>query len=68
MWTQTPQNVDKKEITITYGPLNSIIVWAKIVYIYQDSINIMLHDPEYSASTTIGLFGGKHHGLPLMLR
>ncbi|KAH0698456.1 hypothetical protein KY284_012671 [Solanum tuberosum] len=51
----------QKEITSTWGPLNSIMVWGKSIDISEITINMMLHGPKYTAPTLVGLFEGKHH-------
>ncbi|KAH0689131.1 hypothetical protein KY289_016489 [Solanum tuberosum] len=51
----------KKDMAITWAPLNAIIVRGKLTDISEASINRMLHGPEYAAPASVGLFEGKHH-------
>uniref|UniRef100_M1DLY3 Putative plant transposon protein domain-containing protein n=1 Tax=Solanum tuberosum TaxID=4113 RepID=M1DLY3_SOLTU len=51
----------QKDMAITWGPLNSIIVRGKSIDISKASINKMLYGSEHSAPTLVDLFEGKHH-------
>ncbi|KAH0699034.1 hypothetical protein KY284_013249 [Solanum tuberosum] len=51
----------QKDMAITWGPLNSIVVRGKSIDISEASINKMLYGSEYSAPVLVGLFEGKHH-------
>ncbi|KAH0698590.1 hypothetical protein KY284_012805 [Solanum tuberosum] len=53
----------QKTLVRTWGPLNSIVVRGKSVDISEDTINKMLHGPEYIAPSSVGFFEGKHHAL-----
>ncbi|KAH0781386.1 hypothetical protein KY290_000984 [Solanum tuberosum] len=46
----------QKDIAITWGPLISIMVRGKSIDISEATINRMLHGPEYTAPTSVGLF------------
>uniref|UniRef100_M1E0A8 Uncharacterized protein n=1 Tax=Solanum tuberosum TaxID=4113 RepID=M1E0A8_SOLTU len=58
--TQTMKR-GQKDMAITWGPLNSIIVRGKSIDIFEASINRILYGPKYSAPSSVGLFEGKHH-------
>uniref|UniRef100_M1DX99 Integrase core domain containing protein n=1 Tax=Solanum tuberosum TaxID=4113 RepID=M1DX99_SOLTU len=51
---------DRKNMAITWGPLNSIMVRGKSVDISEDTINRMLYGSEYTGPASVGLFEGKH--------
>ncbi|KAH0689073.1 hypothetical protein KY289_016431 [Solanum tuberosum] len=54
-------NRGQKAFASTWGPLNSIVVWGKSVDISETTINRMLHGPEYTIPSSVGIFEGKHH-------
>ncbi|KAH0748361.1 hypothetical protein KY290_027593 [Solanum tuberosum] len=51
----------QKDVAITLGPLNLIMVRGKSIDISEATINKMLHGLEYTAPASVGLFEGKHH-------
>uniref|UniRef100_M1E0J0 Putative plant transposon protein domain-containing protein n=1 Tax=Solanum tuberosum TaxID=4113 RepID=M1E0J0_SOLTU len=50
-----------KIVAATLGPLDIVIVRGKIINISEETINRMLHAPDYTTPTSVGLFEGKHH-------
>lgn len=46
----------QKDLDITLGPLNSIIIQSKSIDILKNSINRMLHGPEYSTPPSVSIF------------
>uniref|UniRef100_M1DG46 Integrase core domain containing protein n=1 Tax=Solanum tuberosum TaxID=4113 RepID=M1DG46_SOLTU len=55
-------NVGRRKLPVP-GPLNSIFVRGTSIDISEDTINRMLHGPEYTAPTSVDLFEGKHHAV-----
>lgn len=51
----------KKTVTTTWTSLAQVIVRDEVVEISETTINMFLHGPEYTTTTTMGLFEGHHH-------
>ncbi|KAH0700870.1 hypothetical protein KY284_015085 [Solanum tuberosum] len=54
-------NRPQKTLAATLAPLDRITVRGTIVNISEETFNRMLHGPEYTTPTSVGLFEGKHH-------
>ncbi|KAH0748227.1 hypothetical protein KY290_027459 [Solanum tuberosum] len=53
----------QKTLAATFVPLDTIIIRGKTVNISEETINRMLHGPEYTTPTSVGLFEGKHYAV-----
>ncbi|KAH0768934.1 hypothetical protein KY290_012915 [Solanum tuberosum] len=60
--TETTKRAQKTLATIL-APLDTITIQGKIVNISEESINRMLHGPEYATPASAGLFEGNHHAV-----